>query len=115
MFPHKITIFHHAEKDGKDVYTRKVVPGFYWYGPTGIVQSGKGQEREDNVTIVSSPENARSYGEKWTVQKGDRVVKGECPDVSSFKELNDKEVITVMKVDPNVCGSLVDNITITGK
>lgn len=115
MFPHTITIFHHAVVDNKDVYTRKVVRGFYWYGSTGIVQSGKGQESEDSITIISSPENAKAFGKKWTVQKDDRVVKGDCPDISSFKELNGKEAVTVMKVEPNVCGSLVDNVTITGK
>ncbi|MBP3441702.1 MAG: hypothetical protein J6L62_02760 [Clostridia bacterium] len=115
MFPHTITIFHHAVVDNKDVYTRKVVRGFYWYGSTGIVQSGKGQESEDSIMIISSPENVKTFGKKWTVQKDDRVVKGDCPDISSFKELNGKEAVTVMKVEPNVCGSLVDNVTITGK
>lgn len=115
MFPHTITIFHHIAEKDKDIYTRKVVPGFYWYESTGIVQSGKGQESDDSVTIISSPENAKTFGKKWTVQKGDRVVKGDCPDISSFKDLNGKEAVTVMKVEPNVCGSLVDNVTITGK
>lgn len=115
MFPHTITIFHHAVVDNKDVYTRKVVSGFYWYGHTGIVTSGKGQESDDSITIISSPENAKTFGKKWTVQKDDRIVKGECPDISSFKDLNGKEAVTVMKVEPNVCGSLVDNVTITGK
>lgn len=115
MFPHTITIFHHAVVDNKDVYTRKVVPGFYWYGHTGIVQSGKGQESDDSITIISSPENAKTFGEKWTVQKDDRIVKGECPDILSFKELNGKEVITVMSIADNRCNSSVDNITITGK
>lgn len=115
MFPHTITIFHHATTGGKDVYTRKVVEGVYWYGSTGISRDGKGQEGTDSITVISSPENARTYGSKWTVQKGDRVVKGVCGDISSFKDLKDKEVITVMKVNPDVCGSLVDNITITGK
>ena len=115
MFPHTITIFNHAVVDNKDVYTRKVVQGVYWYGSAGISQSGKGQESTDSITIISSPENAKTFGEKWTVHTGDRIVKGICPDISLFKELKDKEVITVMKVEPNVCGSFVDNVTITGK
>lgn len=115
MFPHTITIFHHIAEKDKDIYTRKVVSGFYWYGSTGIAPSGKGQESEDSITIISSPENAKTFGKKWNVQKGDRIVKGECPDISSFKDLNGKEVVTVMKVEPNVIGSFVDNVTITGK
>ena len=115
MFPHTITIFHHIAEKDKDIYTREVVSGVYWYGSEGISVSGKGQESADSITIISSPENAKTFGKKWNVQKGDRVVKGNCPDISSFKDLNDKEVVTVMKVEPNVIGSLVDNVTITGQ
>ncbi|MBP3446220.1 MAG: hypothetical protein J6K64_02985 [Clostridia bacterium] len=115
MFPHTITIFHHTASGGEDVYTRKVVEGVYWHGSTGISRDGKGQESTDSITVISSPENASTYGRKWSVQKGDKVVKGACGDISSFKELNSKEVITVMSVADNRCNSSVDNITITGK
>lgn len=114
MFPHIITIFHHNIINGADTYTRQVVYGVYWYGSTGISSGDKGAKSSDNITVITSPENARNHGKTWTVESGDRIVKGVCGDISSFKELNGKDVITVMSVAVNILNSDVDNITITG-
>lgn len=115
MFPHTITIFHHEIQNGSDVYTRYVVPGVYWYGSTGISESGKGAEAVKDITIVTSPETARTYNKKWRAQAKDRIVKGEHPAISAFKELEGKEVMTVISVTDDVIGSNVDNVTIKGK
>lgn len=112
MFPHTITIYRHAEVDGKDIITKQVIPGFYWYGGTGITGGNKGATEEDSATIVSSPERAQDYGTAWDVKPRDRVVQGAGPDVTTLKEIKG---ITVLRVDENICGSGVDNITITGR
>ena len=119
MFPHKITIFHHDIINDTDVYTRCVVSGVYWYGSTGISASGKGLETSNAVSIVTSAETAHSRHKTWNVCKGDRIVKGEYPDITSLKDLNAVEkddIITVTDIAENLVDSDdVDNIVITGK
>lgn len=115
MFPHIITIFHHETINGTDSYTRYVVPDVFWYGSTGISADGKGLVTANAVTVITSAQTAHSYKKTWNVQKNDRIVKGECPAIESFKDLNGKEVITVTDVSENIVNSDVDNITITGK
>ncbi len=115
MFPHTITIIHHSIVNSTDVYSRTVLSGFYWYGAAEYGESGKGAEKNRNVTVISSPEMAASYGSEWSVCGGDRIVKGACPAITSYKDLIGKEVITVLSVAENICGSDVDNIQITGK
>lgn len=112
MFPHTITIYRHKEVSGADVITRQVVDGFYWYGSKASKASGKGATEDDTVAIVSSPERANDYGTAWTVEPRDRVVKGTGAEVISLKDING---ITVLRVEENLCGCPVDNITITGK
>lgn len=113
MFPHTITIYRHSISDGGDVITKQVKQGFYWYGSQGIVQSGKGTTESDTVTIIASPETTAEHGKTWDIRHGDRVVKGEGPDVTTLKEI--LGAVTVLRVDENICGSPVDNITIAGK
>ena len=115
MFPHTITIFHHEIKGDNDIYTRYVVRNVYWYGEKGVAESGKGTEATKSITVITSADTAKTYGKSWSVQARDRIVKGVCPEISSFKELDDKEVITVTGVAENIIGSDVDNVTITGK
>lgn len=116
MFRDTVTVFHHSIKGDKDIYTRTVVSGVYWYGSAGIAASGKGLEVDNIVTIISSPEKAREYDDTWSVESGDKIVRGVCGDISSFKELNGKDVITVKSCSVNVVGSDdTDNVTITGK
>ena len=113
MFPHTITIFHHSVVNGTDVYSRAEVSGWYWHRKAGQTGSGKGTERTDSYMVVASPETTALYGDVWSVQVGDRVVKGSAPDIASWKDLKG-DVMTVKAIEENICGSSVDNITLTG-
>lgn len=115
MFPHKITIFSHSSQNLKDIYTRQVVSGVYRYGSVGMSSANKGVENVADVKLVTSPEATAKYGKSWTVRSGDRIVMGEHGDITSFKDLNGEQVITVTSVAEHICGSEVDNITIGGK
>ena len=113
MFPHTITIFHHSVVNGTDVYSRKEVCGWYWHKHASQTTAGKGTEKTDSYTAIASPETTAFYGDSWSVEVGDRVVKGSAPDITSWKELKG-DVMVVRAVEENVCGSSVDNITLTG-
>ena len=113
MFPHTITIFHHSVVNGTDVYSRTEVPGWYWSHKAAQAGSGKGTEKADSYTVIASPETTALYGDSWSVTTGDRVVKGSAPDITSWKDLKG-DVMTVQAVEENICGSSVDNITLTG-
>ena len=113
MFPHTITIFHHSVVDGTDVYTRTEIPGWYWSRKAGQTGSGKGTERTDSYTVIASPETTALYGNTWSVQTGDRAVKGSAPEITSWKDLKG-DVMTVKAIEENICGSGVDNITLIG-
>ncbi len=115
MFPHTITIYSHSSQNLKDIYTRQVVSGVYWYGSMGMSLANKGVENVSDVKIITSPETTAKYGNLWTVCNGDRIVKGEHGDIASFKDLNGEQIITVTSVAEHICGSEVDNITIGGK
>lgn len=114
MFPHSITIYSHSSVNLEDVYTRQVVSGVYWYGSTGITAKNKGIEEAADVKIITSPETTAQYGKSWNVRTGDRILKGTGGEITSFKELNGKQVIAVTSVRESVCGSPVDSITIGG-
>ena len=113
MFPHTITIYHHFVENGADVYSKVILPGCYWHHKAAQAGAGKGTEKTDGYTVVVSPEQTARYGEYWDVYTGDRVIKGSGPDITSWKELQG-EVMTVRAIEENICGSSVDNITLTG-
>lgn len=113
MFPHTITIYRHRVENGADVITRQIVKGVYWYGGAGITASGKGTTEDNSATIIASPETTGQYKGGWTIEPKDRILKGEHPEITSLREI--PASLTVLKVDENICGSTVDNITITAK
>ena len=113
MFPHTITIFHHSVVNGADVYSRTEVSGCYWNRKAGQTGSGKGTEKTDSYMVVASPETTALDGDTWSVNTGDRVVKGSAPDITSWKDLKG-DVMTVKAIEENICGSSVDNITLIG-
>ena len=115
MFPHTITIYSQSSQNLKDIYTRQVVSGVYRYGSVGMSSANKGVEKVADVKLVTSPETTAEYGKSWTVRSGDRIVICEHGDITSFKDLNGEQVITVTSVAEHICGSEVDNITIGGK
>ena len=113
MFPHTITIYRHRVENGADIITRQIVKGVYWYGGSGITQSGKGTVEDNPTTIIASPETTAQYKSDWDIEPKDRILKGEHPEINSLKEI--LAALTVLKVDENICGSTVDNITIIAK
>ena len=113
MFPHTVTIYHHFVENGTDVYSKKVLDGCYWIHKASQAAAGKGTEKTDSYTVIFSPEQTARYGVYWDVYAGARVVKGSGPDITSWKELKG-DVMTVKAVEENICGSSVDNITLTG-
>ncbi len=113
MFPHTITIYRHALIDGEDIYAKQEITGVYWCGAKGIQQSGKGITEDDQITIVTSPELTKTFGTEWSVMPGDRIIKGKGSEITSLKQI--KGGITAMRVEESICGSDVDNVTITGR
>ena len=113
MFPHTITIYRHRVENGADVITRQIVKGVYWYGGAGITPTGKGTTEDNSATIITSPETTAQYKGGWTIEPKDRILKGEHQEINGFKEI--PAALTVQRVDENICGSPVDNITITAK
>lgn len=115
MFPHTVTFYHHSVEHNTDVYTKTAVSGVYFYGTKTLAASGKGTESVDNMTVITSPETAAGFGSEWNVFKGDRMIKGEGAEITSFKDFNSAEVYTVTGIADNRAGSRVDNIQITVK
>ena len=114
MFPQTITIYRHSVENGVDVISRQVIRGVYWYGGTSVSESGKGVTEESNTTVITSPETASQYAKGgWSIKPKDRILKGENPETESLKEI--PNALTVLKVEENICGSAVDNITVTAK
>ena len=112
MFPHTITIYRHEIIDGEDTVSLQIVTGVYIFGGAGIAASGNGTVKSNAVTIITSPETTAGFGTKWTVQPDDRIVEGEGEQKTRLKDIHGW---TVRRVDKNICGSCVDNITITGE
>ena len=113
MFPHTITIYHHSVVNGADVYSRTELAGCYWNHKASQAAAGKGAEKTDTYMVVVNPELTHQYGVTWNVYAGDRIVKGSGPDIASWQELSG-DVMTVKGIEENICGSSVDNITLTG-
>ena len=113
MFPHTITIYRHKVENGADIITRQIVKGVYWYGGTGTTSSGKGTTEDNSATIITSPETTAQYKSGWDIEPKDRILKGEGPEINGLREIS--AALTVLKVDDNICGSMVDNITIIAK
>lgn len=113
MFPDTITIYRHSIINGADIYDKEILSGFYWYGKTIQNTANKGTESVSEITVVSGPEMAKAFGEKWTTQIGDIIIKGKGNDISSLKELTESHKIYAVNV--NVCNSDVDNIVLNVK
>ena len=117
MFPHTVTIYRHAlNAQGADTYTRYEVSGVYIYGQRAISVNGKGPADADGITVVTSVETAQAYGTSWQCTPGDRLVKGTGPStITSFKDLDPYQPLTVLSVFENLAGSVVDDIILTAK
>ena len=113
MFPDTITIYRHSVLNGADVYEKQVLSGFYWYGKVTQSTANKGVENAAEITVISNPEMAKTFGDKWTAQVGDIIIKGKGNDISSLKELTESHKIYAVEV--NVCDSDVDNIVLSVK
>lgn len=106
-----VTVFH---KGTDKTYERKVVEGCYWYGDTRISNSGHGIVRDDAISVFFPNDTVDKYGLK--IFKGDHIVKGEVPEITSVNELAKYEdKITVLTVQNNTVGSRLDNLIVTGK
>lgn len=110
MFPHDITIYHLNIINGQDVYDKTHIQGVYWQGSVSTSYASKGNDKVNAVTIITSPQNARTYQSAWTVAVGDKIIQGDGQDITSVKELS--SYVTVQSVTNNNCGSSVDNVVI---
>lgn len=111
LFLDTVTIFH---KGIDGTYERKGINGCYWYGDTRISNSGHGIVRDDAISVFFPRSVVEEYNLK--VYKGDRIVKGEVPEITSVNELAKyDEKITVLTVQSNAVGSSLDNLLVTGK
>lgn len=109
QFLDTVTIFH---KENDDTYNCKVVDGCYWYGDTRISNSGHGIVRDDAISIFFPKDVITDL----KIFKNDRIVKGEVDTILSVNELSKyDEKITVLTVQKNNVGSILDNILVTGK
>lgn len=126
MFPHTITLFNYVNSK----HYRHVINGVYWYGSKIINMQGNGFVNSDQVNIVIPKEKLNNYISKkqylqladdekeeyFTIQKGDKVVKGEIDDIQSINDLNKyDDVITIISYDINDVDSELNNILIGGK
>ena len=115
MFPHTITIFRHIQTLSEDSYTRYVLKGVYWYGSERTSKSGNGVVKDKSVNIIISKDLVDTYKTEWDVKLHDKIVLGEVDDITSVNDLNIYEdVINVTSINPNICGSELDNIVIVG-
>lgn len=117
QFIDTITIFN---KVG-ETYHKHILTGVYWYGSQAIEISGKGLVNNDNINVFIPCEKMIDYSEsykegKFTLRKGDRIVKGIAEDIQSVNELSKyQNVITITSFSVNKVNSCVDNIHIIGK
>lgn len=119
--PHTITIYNKHN----DKYYKQKLDGVYWYGTDSINLSGKGIVESGAINIIIDGENLKKYvteteytggTEKYTIQKGNRIILGNGPDITSLNELPDNiQQMTVFGIDENLVGSNIDNILIVGK
>ena len=115
MFPHTITIFRHIQTLDSDTYTRYILKGVYWYGTDRMSKSGNGTVKEKNINIIISKDLVDTYKIEWDVKLHDKIVLGEVDDISSVNDLKVyDDVINVTSINPNICGSELDNIVIVG-
>ena len=102
-------------------YKRFVLDGVYWYGSKGLAISGNGVVHSDEINVFIPKSKMVDYNEtyqegKYTLRKGDHIVKGISEDISSVNELSKyNDVITIMSFSVNRVNSDLDNILITGK
>lgn len=113
MFPDTITIYRHSIENGEDLYQKQVKDGFYWNVKNKRVNESKGAVSESELTVISSPKRAFDYEKSWNVKVGDIIIKGKGDNISTLKELDN--YFTVFSVEENLCGSVADNIVISGK
>lgn len=119
--PHTITIYNKYN----DKYYKKTLDNVYWYGTDSINLSGKSIVESGNVNVIIDGENLKDYAteneyvggtNKYTIQKGNRILLGKGPDITSLNEIPESfKQMTVFGVDENLVGSNIDSILIVGK
>lgn len=116
MFPHQITIYRHTvDASEADVYTRQVIRDVYVNDAVAVRVNDRGDISADGVTVVTTPALAASLGSAWTVQPGDRIMRGAGPAITSLRDLVGlADVWTVLRVRRHTPGGTVDNIVIEG-
>lgn len=116
MFPHTITIYRHTVgSNNEDVYTRTVITGVYIDDSVGIRGDNVGAVRTDGVSVITNQGLAENLGKTWSVQPGDRVMRGTGSAITSLKQLDGvPDVWTVLRVRRHTPQGSVDNIIIEG-
>lgn len=106
MFPHSITIY--TLDDEGESYSCETVKGVYWYGNNSLGNTEKGKEKGNSITIVM-PLNKQPS----TLKNGSIVVKGIHEAITSIKDLESVESVTVSSIAVHDVGSNIDNIVVS--
>ena len=119
--PHTITIYNKFN----DKYIKNILKNVYWYGSDSINVSGKGIVDGGNINIIIDNDNLKNYvsenlydgkNNTYTIQKGARIVLGECIDIVSLNDIPKTfKQVTIFGINENIVGSNVDNILIIAK
>jgi len=130
MFYDTITLYNRYESGGTEQWQRTVLRGVYWNSVRGSRAQKSGPASSDSVSLII-PHNALSgyvkpkawgtqsnHGGSWTLQSGDKVVKGICPVTVTQKltaalESTD-DVITITRVDDKDFGGGMAHFEVSG-
>lgn len=130
MMHDTITLYNKYTSGGAEYWQRTVLPGVYWNSVRGAMAQKNGPASSDGVVLIIPHSVALGYvkpkawealsdrSASWTLQPGDKVVKGTCA-VTVTQGLTaalagTDDVITITRVDDKDFGGKMAHFEVSG-
>ena len=115
MWPHNITIIHreYSKKLEKDIFTKQIINGVYWYGNTAMIFNNLTLEQSKDINIIIPKKNVI---DDLIVKEKDFIILGIIEeDITSLDDLKIYvNKITVKSIIKNDISCSLDNYVILG-
>ena len=103
MFPHTVTLFNVNKVNGEVSYSSKKLDGVFYYKTNKAIKEENGENNSSEYHCII-PKSVIDKTQA-SFKKNDLIVIGECNNITSIKELEDKEYFPIKSIIDSLYGS----------
>ena len=112
MFQNTVTLFNVSKLDGQVSYNSKKLEGVFFYKTNKATKEEKGLVNSSEYHCIIPKEVIDKNNVTFKIK--DLIVNGECNNITSITELEDKEYFMIKTINDNLYGSKeLQNVEVT--